>query len=207
MSGGAIDPLVIICSSVIVIGLIFLFWAAGKLMTRGPQVSDIDLPEEERPENDAELDLPPLEILPERPDEKEPLEVLKPSAPPPPPAPTVLAAPLAPTKEVSEKLASMAQRLTEMQAVLNRQAAAPKPALSVNPSMGQGFSSETVEKLLKIIGNVIQQIDLLQKSLDVPAGGGEAAAATPGAPSPAAGVSPFARAPAAARPATEPPQS
>ena len=32
--------------------------------------------------------------------------------------------------------------------------------------MGQGFSPETIDKLLKIIGNVVQQVDILQKNLN-----------------------------------------
>ena len=34
--------------------------------------------------------------------------------------------------------------------------------------VGQGFSPETIDKLLKIIGNVIQQVDILQKNTDAP---------------------------------------
>ena len=44
--------------------------------------------------------------------------------------------------------------------------------------VGQGFSPETIDKLLKIIGNVIQQVDILQKSVG-PAKEGVPTAAEP----------------------------
>jgi hypothetical protein len=86
--------------------------------------------------------------------------------------------PVAPaiSQEVAERLDSMTQRLSEMQTVLQKQAAAPAstPAANSPGGVGQGFSPETIDKLLKIIGNVIQQVDVLQKSLKAPpAGSGE----------------------------------
>jgi hypothetical protein len=67
------------------------------------------------------------------------------------------------TREVADRLEVMNQRLAEMQSVLSKSGTtAPQPG-----GMGQGFAPETVDKLLKIIGNVIVQVDILQRSLNV----------------------------------------
>lgn len=61
----------------------------------------------------------------------------------------------------------MTQRLAEMQNVLQKQSSAGGPASNAAGGVGQGFSPETIEKLLKIVGNVIQQVDILQKSFRI----------------------------------------
>src|SRR4029077_16601435 len=60
------------------------------------------------------------------------------------------------SREMVERLDGMSQRLTEMQTVLQRQASSPA---------GTSLSAETLDKLLKIIGNVTLQVDILQSSL------------------------------------------
>lgn len=154
------DPVVLICSGILLVGAFFLFWAIGKLRGKQAQAGKISL-------------APSDELFPVRPD----LEELSPGpsqAPQYPPgvgaqpAPLAMTPPPAVSKDVAERLESMTQRLSEMQAVLTKQAAAAPPAGSPGAAgIGQGFSPETIDKLLKIIGNVIQQVDILQKSLNL----------------------------------------
>ena len=140
------DPVVLICSGIIVFGLLGLFWAIAKFrqlsIGRG------------HPDPSGGF-APPVDVL----------RGLDFAAPRVPAVASVLPA-AAVSKEVAERLESMTQRLTEMQSVLTRQSsgAAADPAGAV----GQGFSPETIDKLLKIIGNVIQQVDILQKSVSHP---------------------------------------
>ena len=66
------------------------------------------------------------------------------------------------SNEMLDRLDSMSKRLNEMQTVLNKQLSAPT---SQPTGIGQGFSPETIDKLIKIIGNVTQQVEVLQKSM------------------------------------------
>lgn len=185
------DPIVLICGGAILIGLVVLVWLVGKLFSSGKSKAmedDLGLGDlSSTNDAEAETDLPPLELGDEEP-------VL---APPPPPPPSIkpkapVAAPISPmpvatpapapapaiNKEVVTRLETMTQKLAEMQSVLTKQAAAAPVAAGApgsNP-IGQGFSPDTIDKLLKIIGNVMQQVDILQKSIntgEAPKAGGE----------------------------------
>ena len=142
------DPVVLISAGVIFIGVMALFWAVGKFKSLGAMDSDSgpveDLVASSPPVPD--IDMPPREF---------------------PSRPSMSSAP-AVSKDVADRLETMSERLSEMQTVLMKQSAAPGVgATGASGGVGQGFSPETIEKLLKIIGNVIQQVDVLQKSLNI----------------------------------------
>jgi len=78
-----------------------------------------------------------------------------------------------PAQDVLGRLDTMTQRLSEMQGVLSKQMGTGGPA-----GGGQSLTPETVDKLLKIVGSVMQQVDVLQRGLgSAPAAGGPVAAA------------------------------
>jgi hypothetical protein len=137
------DPVILICAGVICIGLVALIWAIYRFRHLSKS-----LPADKSASGGRvgampdtfglDLGIPPLPM----------------SAPAPSPAVS---------KEVADRLEGMTQRLAEMQAVLTKQSSAP----STEPGgVGQGFSPETIDKLLKIIGNVVQQVEVLQKNLN-----------------------------------------
>ena len=137
------DPVVLSCSGIIIVGVIALFWAIGKfkrLVASGIKAAPTD------------------DLFTPGPDLRE-IDFKAPS----PRTPAGSSSPGAISKDVSERLDSMSQRLAEMQSVLTKQSSAPGAAPGAG--VGQGFSPETIDKLLKIIGNVIQQVDILQKSV------------------------------------------
>jgi hypothetical protein len=153
------DPVVLITSGIILVGLVCLFWAAGawrrlaKTPARPSPSGDIlsSLPES----RGFEMGALPVRAAPAG-------------------MPVI-------SKDVADRLDNMTQRLAEMQSVLLKSSpAAGAEAGAPAGGVGQGFSPETIDKLLKIIGNVVQQVDILQKSLN-PAKDG-AARADPGAP-------------------------
>lgn len=141
------DPVVLVCSGIILLGLIALVWAIKKFQQTPsaagqPQFDSFSLPVQDHPRQEFRAP-----VFSE--------------------APSSSGSP-AVTKEVSARLDSMTQRLAEMQSVLQRQTSGGGTGAigGAAGGVGQGFSPETVEKLLKIIGNVIQQVDILQKSLN-----------------------------------------
>ncbi len=143
------DPVVLICSAIILMGMVGLFWAIGKFRRMESAASASNSVE------DLIASAAPLPDIEFRPPERG-------SRAPAAASPAV-------SKDVAERLESMSQRLSEMQTVLMKQSAgssAPGGAGGAAAGVGQGFSPETVEKLLKIIGNVIQQVDILQKNID-----------------------------------------
>lgn len=177
MNNQLTDPLVLICGGVLLIGFVFLIWAMGKIFKKTSASTDDFM----APPEDAgalEATLPQPEDLPAR----------RPERPAPTPVQVTAPAPMvnpAATKEVADRLDTMAQRLSDMQSVLAKQAAAGNASAGATASpAAQGFSPETIDKLLKIIGNVIQQVDILQKSIDVKPSSG--APAVSGAPAPTA---------------------
>jgi len=136
------DPVVLICGGIIVVGLFSLIWAVSKFFRLGKASKD----KRSAGETPAPLSSDFLDIR----------EAPLPAVPTPRPSPAV-------SREVAERLESMTQRLAEMQAVLAKQSSgAPADAAG---AVGQGFSPETIDKLLKIIGNVMQQVDILHKSV------------------------------------------
>ncbi len=142
------DPVVLICAGIIFLGLVTLLWAIGKFRRLG---------DASRASSAADELFPGSPGLPE-------IDFKAPDLP----APAAGANP-AVSKEVADRLENMTQRLSEMQSVLMKQsaaAAAQSGAAENAASVGQGFSPETIEKLLKIIGSVIQQVDILQKSIE-----------------------------------------
>ena len=142
------DPVVLISAGVIFIGVIALFWAIGKLNGTGADTSN------QTPIDDLIASPPTMPDIDIRPPEFSP-------------RPPVTSTP-AVSKEVADRLETMSARLSEMQTVLMKQSAAPAGgAAGSTGGVGQGFSPETIDKLLKIIGNVIQQVDVLQKSLNL----------------------------------------
>ena len=178
------DPVLLICGGVIVICLAFLPWAIAKY--RGLNDRKKDFLPFPVPADRDDLGIPPLEASIDSPFESKPRRPTPTPVPTPTSAPAPAAAPLMPaaTKEVADRLESMNQRLSEMQAVLSKQTAAQAAG-----GMGQGFSPETLDNLLKIIGNVITQVDVLQKNLGV---------AKPAAPAPAGAASTLMAKPAVA---------
>ena len=141
------DPVVLISAGVIFIGVIALFWAIGKMKNLGTGASD-------RPAMDdliaSSPSLPDMDLRPSEFSSRAPM----------PAAPAV-------SKEVADRLETMSARLSEMQTVLMKQSAASAGGAGASGAVGQGFSPETIDKLLKIIGNVMQQVDVLQKSLNL----------------------------------------
>jgi len=140
------DPVVLISAGVIFIGVIALFWAIGKMKSWSSESSEMS------PADDLVASPPPLPDMDIRPPE------FSTRAP-------VASAP-AVSKDVADRLETMSARLAEMQTVLMKQSAAPVGGGAAG-GVGQGFSPETIDKLLKIIGNVMQQVDVLQKSLNL----------------------------------------
>lgn len=135
------DPVVLICGGIIIVGFFSLIWAVSKFLRSGKTSEDKRSP--------GSMPAPSSDFLDIR-------EAALPAVPTPRPSPAV-------SREVAERLESMTQRLAEMQAVLAKQSSgAPADAAG---AVGQGFSPETIDKLLKIIGNVMQQVDILHKSV------------------------------------------
>jgi|SRR5882724_9264405 len=144
------DPVVLTSAGVVFIGVIALFWAIGKFKSLGGAAS------ESNPLDDFAASSPPLPEI-DIPATEFPTRQTLSAAP----APAV-------SKDVADRLESMSSRLAEMQTVLMKQSAVPAGGGGgASGGVGQGFSPETIEKLLKIIGNVIQQVDVLQKSLNI----------------------------------------
>jgi len=163
------DPVVLICSGIFLIGFFTFFWAIAKFRRLLKSTSA----------STASFD-----------------DILSPSADmsglnrgTPPVRSSSFSTPVSAggsstvvSKEVSDRLDGMTQRLAEMQALLNRQAStAPSDPSAHAGAMGQGFSPETIDKLLKIIGNVVQQVDILQKNLNPAREGPGAKAENPAA--------------------------
>ena len=140
------DPVVLICVGIIIVGIIALFWAIGKFRSMK------SLPRSPGGMND--------DLLPSSPDLRD-IDFRAPSLSVQAPSATV-------SKDVADRLESMTQRLAEMQAVLTKQSSNAPGQAGAAGGVGQGFSPETIDKLLKIIGNVIQQVDILQKSVNGP---------------------------------------
>jgi len=156
------DPILWACVGVVVLGFVFLIWAIGRLRVKKTEETDpllAPLPlAEDLPMPPLDLDAPPPGKAAQK---NEPIFTPAPSAPPPSSVLTT-----AFSKEVSDRLESMTQHLSEMQSVLTKQASSPA-ASAPTGGLGQGLSPETIDKLMKIIGNVVQQVDVLQKSLNV----------------------------------------
>jgi hypothetical protein len=153
------DPIVLVCGGIIIFGFVGLILAVRSLLGGGKsgaasRVED-DIADAVSALRDSGLESLPI-----------------------PPLAAPQAAPVAPviSHEVADRLDSMTQRLSEMQAVLQKQAAAASAAPAAAASspapsvagVGQGFSPATIDKLLKIVANVIQQVDVLQKGLTTP---------------------------------------
>jgi hypothetical protein len=147
------DPVVLICSGIVLVGFFGLIWAIAKFRSSPKANTPV-----KRPFDDLLSPKPDLGGL----DLGGPLMR---SAPVSATVPTAAPTPLV-SKEVAERLDGMTQRLAKMQSLLSKQASAPSDSPAHPGSMGQGFSPETIDKLLKIIGNVIQQVDILQKNLN-----------------------------------------
>jgi hypothetical protein len=148
------DPVVLICSGIIVVGIIGFFWATGKFRRLGAESSQSDGTDDLLMPS---TDLPEISIQSPFPNARMPA----------PSAPSTSGSGPVVSKDVADRLESMTQRLSEMQSVLMKQSAAGTGAAGAPAGgVGQGFSPETIDKLLKIIGNVIQQVDILQKSLN-----------------------------------------
>lgn len=160
------DPVILICSGVLLVGILSLIWAIAKfrrlLKAEPPAKAPYDGVLSTAPDLRG-LD---LEVAPIR------------SSPLPSPLPAGPAATV--SKDVSDRLDGMTQRLAEMQMLLAKQATSDPSAQA--SSLGQGFSPETIDKLLKIIGNVIQQVDILQKNVNLAKEGATPKAEYPSGP-------------------------
>jgi hypothetical protein len=206
------DPILLICTGVIIIGIVYLVWAIGKwrqLSTVAETSESLEPNETGSPETVSlpalDLDLPKAE-KPEpeytpAPAPTKPSVIIPTSAPNTAfssPATASSAAPAPVNKEVADRLEMMGQRLAEMQALLNKQLQATPATIGAPPSgmMGQGFSPESIDKLLKIIGNVVQQVEILQRSIVV-SGAGTPPATPAGAQAPMSTIIPAGAKPAA----------
>jgi len=150
------DPVVLVCVGVLLFGMVALLWAIARIL----------------PKKSKEFSDPMIGDLPAEPMDRAVEEALfrDPLAAPalrPEPARSPVSVPA--NANVADRLEQMSMRLAEMQSVLSKQAQ-PAAGSGNAGSIGQGFSPETVDKLLKIIGNVSQQVDILQKALNVSSG-------------------------------------
>jgi cell division protein FtsN len=167
------DPAFLIPIGIIILGVILLLWAIGKLFKKAPSAEEFAVQDSLLPpagNNELFGDMTPPAPVAVRP----PTPIREKETGP------------AVNKEMVDRLDTMAQRLSDMQTVLQRQAGAV-PA-------GSPLTPETIDKLLKIIGNVTQQVDALQRSLGV----------TPTTPAPAATPAAAPTIPQAASPAASP---
>jgi len=153
------DPVVLICGAILLAGAAALVWALTRLFAKkGPSSS--------APRSDSPDDMLAASLA-DATNFRDPLlsRVNVEPAAPSPASPVI-------NREVAERLEAMTQRLAEMQSVLSKQSGAPGAAGAVGAAsgagMGQGFSPETIDKLMRIIGNVVQQVDILQKTLNIP---------------------------------------
>src|SRR5258708_6778000 len=168
MSSYLQDPAVLIPVGVILLGTILFIWAAGKLFKKKAPVEEFSLGDPDAAAGGGGQDM----FNTPREPEPEPARTTLPDFGTPPiatrpPLDARVPAPAA-NKEMVDRLDTMAHRLSDMQTALHRQAGA-------TPS-GSVLTPETIDKLLKIISNVTQQVDVLQRSLG----------ATPTAPTAAA---------------------
>jgi hypothetical protein len=143
------DPIVLICAAIIILGVFGFLWGVSRFR-KIAKLSSEDIPAD---------DVFPIAATPLESD-------LRPSPVRAPVTPPVTSSTPAVSREVADRLESMTQRLSEMQTVLMKQSGGG--GASAAGGVGQGFSPETIDKLLKIVGNVIQQVDILQKSLTPP---------------------------------------
>jgi len=145
------DPVVLICCAIIIVGIFGLFWGIAKFKRM----------------KSASLETAPVDdFMPTAPLSPD-LDFRAPSLSPQTNKVAAVSGPV--SKDVADRLESMTQRLAEMQTVLMKQSSTAAAGGTATPGgVGQGFSPETIDKLLKIIGNVIQQVDILQKNLNVP---------------------------------------
>jgi hypothetical protein len=214
------DPLIVALLGGIFFCSAILFWLVGKLKKKPSALS----PDWAAPRAGAEPPAP-TSLLDENlrspfavPDVAEPKAEVRIEPGRPAAAAPMTGRPgaaLAMSREVADRLEGMNQRLVEMQAVLMRQtgSSAPAQAGAAVHSVGQGLTPETIDKLLKIIGNVMQQVDVLQKGLTpakgastsppAPAGGAPGAKASTASSAPSAPVAPVA--PSNAPPGSSPP--
>jgi len=167
------DPAIAISLGVVLIGLAFFIWAVGKLFKKASPLDDSLLGSETLPPSPSGAD----ELFSARqtltPEPNNPLYKEFGVSPDPDirPSPGGKERTVAPSvsKEMVERLDNMTLRLTDMQAVLQRQ--------GTTAAAGSPMSPETIDKLLKIISSVTQQVDFLQRSL----GAAPAAASPPSA--------------------------
>jgi hypothetical protein len=140
------DPQVLGAGGVILVGLILLFWAIGKLLNA-----------KAAPAKEVEFELP-------LPRSGRPLSVVTPEANPFIANVPLMPAPPAPVanRAVLDKVDLIAQRLVDMQMLLNKQLTAPAAMPGAGSAPG-GLSPETLDKLIKITGSVVEQVELLQK--------------------------------------------
>jgi hypothetical protein len=172
------DPANIIAIVIILFGLFFLIWALGKLFKKPAELDDPFLASDPNfgpPLDNFDREPALTPSVPTTADYPEPEPIQQ--APMPSSAGTTVIKPnlsadaTPPNKEMVERLDTMSQRLNDMQTVLQRQATSGPAGTPLTP--------ETIDKLLKIISNVTQQVDLLQRSL------GSSASASGSTPSPA----------------------
>ncbi|MFA5975951.1 MAG: hypothetical protein WC859_07265 [Elusimicrobiota bacterium] len=159
-----IDPIFLSCVGVLLAGCVSLLWALSKLIVKKPKaettdstgLDDIPILTDADPAQLVRAEESTLQALRER----GARQSLSPVVP--------VSSAVGPVagKEVADRLDAMAQRLTEMQTVLSQQAGQAAASLSTLGAAPRSFSPETVDKLLKIVGNVIHQVDLLQSSLN-----------------------------------------
>jgi hypothetical protein len=189
------DPLLLGAVGVVILCLFAGVWALKtyRNMGKAPEDSDL-LPLDLDQEPPVDLEIPSLDVETPRP--RAPLPVVPPApltsgtlkgpAPLRPMAPATSATQAAGTppmpRDVLDRLENMNQKLGEMQAVLSKQTNVPAGA-GAPAGIGQGFSPETVDKLLRIIGNVVMQVEILQRGLGTP-GAETARPSAPAAPSP-----------------------
>ena len=150
------DPAVMISVGVIFVGFGLLIWAINKLRQKAPHQEARDFLNPRSSKASAVDDLFTGRSV-DRGTASFSEFAPSPEAPPAksrPPLPAI-------NKEMMERMDAMTQRLSDMQNLLQRQANNPAAA-------GTTLTAEAIDKLLKIIGNITQQIDFLHRSMGPP---------------------------------------
>jgi hypothetical protein len=158
-----LDPGISVSLGIILIGIGWLVWAVRQLIRKSPESGDDlfaggALPSEGMTDN--LFSAKPSEAKPFEDKPTEPLaafqevQFTKASAAP---VDAAIPIPAGVSQEMVDRLDNMAHRLNDMQTVLQKQVGPSAPGTPLSP--------ETIDKLLKIISNVTQQVDILQRSI------------------------------------------
>lgn len=137
------DPVVWIAAGIILVNFVLIVWAAKRMLA---------------PSTGSKREQP----LPFAPPSVESLNVLPLETPPPPLPVAPMSSPV--TRELQDKVDLISQRLVDMQMMLNKQLSTPS-VVSGTAAVAP-IPPETIDRLLKIVAQVIPQVEALQRSMD-----------------------------------------